>query len=168
MTSSILKPSSARPSCQNRHKVSHLHTIIAIKCESAKKPHTLGDVLQANIQHRIIQGPAHQKLQAQVIHSFGIAVRLTLLRPVPVSDETVAKGKARSRISGDFVAVEHASGEGGFHMAHNFLFEPVSVSEAGYLVSLPGFPLRLGDGGCKSISCSLRQTWVLPSSTSIM
>jgi hypothetical protein len=107
---------------------------------------TLGGVLLPNIEHGIVEGSAHQKLETEVVNALGIAIRLLLLSLVPVENEAITESQACGGVGGVLVAIEHASREGSFNMAHNFLLEALFAGESNGLGLLPGFALRFGDG----------------------
>lgn len=112
---------------------------------------TFGSVFQTNIKHGIVQCPAHEELQTEVVNALGITVCLVLLRLVPIHDQSVSESQTGGGVGGLLVAVEHATSEGRLHMAHQFLFKLILLRESLGLVALPGLTLRLGDRRCKRI-----------------
>lgn len=48
--------------------------------------YTFGHILGTEIEHRIIECPAHQKLQAEIINALAIRKFLALLSSVPFLD----------------------------------------------------------------------------------
>lgn len=111
---------------------------------------TLGRVLEPDVEHGVVQSPSHQKLQAEVVDTLAVAVRLALLGLVPVGDEAVAERKARRCVRRRLIAVEHAAGQRGLDMADDLLLEASLVCKVLDLVLLPRLALRFGDGGCSS------------------
>lgn len=110
---------------------------------------TLGSILQANIQHSIIQSPTHEEFETKVVNALGVPISLSLLRLVPVKNQAVTKSQAGSRVGSPLVNIEHTPGKGCFDMAHNFLLELVWIFETGSLAALPGLALRLRNRGYK-------------------
>ena len=106
---------------------------------------TLGSVLEAHVQHCVVQRSSHQELETEVVNTLRVAVGLALLGLVPVEDQAITEGKASCRIGSLLVAIEHASGESRLDMANDFLFETLGIVEWMGLVSLPSLTLRLWD-----------------------
>lgn len=105
-------------------------------------------VLLANVQHGIVEGPAHQELQAQVVDPLGVGKRLALLGAVPFENQAIAKGQAGGRVGGRLVAVEHAARQRRLDVAHHLALEAILVLEAAGLVLCPGLSLGFRDGSC--------------------
>ena len=122
--------------------------------------HTSCHILQADIQHSVIQSPAHEKLKTKVVDTLGIGRSLALLCFVPLGNEAVTESQAGGRVGRAFVAVEQASGEGCLDMANHLLFEPILVGEAFDLVLLPSFALRFGDGSYQTGRQSASRDWL--------
>ena len=126
---------------------------------------TSRDVLLANIQHGIVQSPAHQKLQAQVVNALGIGIRLALLGTVPFENEAVAEGQAGGGVGGCLIAVKHATGQRGLDVAHNLTLESIFVLKAAGLMLQPGLSLGFRDGSCsKDVISGLSWSDVIPRS----
>lgn len=106
---------------------------------------TLGNILQPHIEHGIVQGSSHEELQTEVVNTLGIAECLALLGLVPVGDESITEGQAGGCVRGSLVAVEHATGQGGFDMADNFLLKGVLVGDVLDLIPPPCLALGLGN-----------------------
>ena len=123
------------------------------------------DVLLTNIQHGIVQSPAHQKLQAQVVNAFGIGKRLALLGTVPLKNEAVAEGQAGGGVGGCLIAVEHAAGQRGLDVAHNLTLESIFVLKAAGLMLQPGRSLGFRDRSCsEDVISGLSWSDVIPRS----
>lgn len=139
MISSIRKPRSLRPSvnCQQTN----------LTCQNLEDL-TLSNILEPNIQHSIIKRSPHQELQTEIIDSLPIRKRLSLLRPVPLRNQTVSERKTSSRIRRSLVTVKHASRQCGLDMADNFPLEVFLGGEAFSCELLPCCSLGLGDGSC--------------------
>lgn len=112
-------------------------------CEPA-----LGDVLLADVEHGVVEGPAHEELEAQVVDPLAIGEGVALLGPVPLQDEAVPEGQAGGGVCGLLVAVEDAAREGGLDVADDLALEAILVLEPLGLVLGPGLPLGLRDGSC--------------------
>jgi hypothetical protein len=138
--SSIRKPSSERPSTGARQ-----YSIQIGSVQEERDP-TFSNILQANVQHSIVQSPAHQKLQAQVIDSLWISKGLSLLCTVPLGDQAVSEGQTGGSICSGLVTIEHAPGEGSFDMSNDLLLEFILALEGVGLELLPGSSLGLRDG----------------------
>lgn len=110
---------------------------------------TLGGVFVTDVEHCIVECPAHEKLETEIVNTFGIAVGLALLRAIPVENQSIAKSQARGRVGGALVAIEHAPRKRGLDMADDFLLEAVLVGEAGTTVSLPRLSLGLRNRSCR-------------------
>lgn len=140
MMSSILKPSSERPSndCNPLARIQQakeqLHSIL-----------TLGYILQAHVEHGIVQSSSHQEFQTQVVNALGIAERLTLLGLVPIGDEAITESQTGGRVRGGFIAVKHATRQGCLDMADNLFLKGILVGDALDLVPPPCFALGFGD-----------------------
>jgi len=146
MISSMRKPSSESPSKGSRgvRKRASKNKMRG----SSKIALTFSNILQPHIQHSIIQRPAHQKLQTQIVDPLGIRKSLPLLRTVPLSDQAIPERQTSSRIRRRLVAIEHATRECGFDMAHDFFLEIVLCDKGFGLEFLPCFALGLGDRCC--------------------
>lgn len=108
----------------------------------------LGDVLLADVEHGVVEGPAHEELQAQVVDPLAVGEGLALLGPVPLQDEAVPEGQAGGGVCGLLVAVEDTARQGGLDVADDLALEAILVLEALGLVLGPSLPLGLGDGSC--------------------
>lgn len=111
---------------------------------------TLGDILEANVQHGIVERPAHEELQTQVVDPLTIGEGLALLGTVPFQDQAVAEGQAGGRVGGRLVAVEHAASQRRLDMTNHLVLELILVLEAVDLVLGPCLTLWLGNRSCKS------------------
>lgn len=109
---------------------------------------TLGNILQANVEHGIVKRPAHQELQTQVVDPLTICESLALLSSVPFEDQAVAEGQAGSRVGSRFVAVEHATRKCCLDMTDNLVLEFILVLKATDLMFGPGFSLGFWDRSC--------------------
>lgn len=107
--------------------------------------HTFGGVLEAYIENGIVEGTAHEKLQAEVVDTLGIAVGVALLRLVPIGNEAVTEGQAGGGVGGLFVAVEQAAGQGGLDVADDLAFEAVCVFKILDRMAAPCLTLRFRD-----------------------
>lgn len=112
-----------------------------------RKP-SLCNILLADIQHGIIEGTAHEKLEREVVDTLGVGKGLALLCPVPLQDQAVTEGQRRGGVGGRFVAVEHRAGEGRLDMLDDLGLEALLLLEALGAVFGPCFALWLRDGGC--------------------
>lgn len=117
------------------------HVLVGLSISSL----TLGNILEAHIQHGIVQGTTHEKLEGEIVDALGIAEGLTLLRAVPLRHQAVAESKASRRVCCRLVAVVQTPGEGRLNVANDFLLEAIAVLERLRLVLCPCFALRLGD-----------------------
>ncbi len=109
--------------------------------------HTLRSVLEAYIEYGVVEGTAHEKLQAEVVDTLVIAVRVALLRLVPIGNEAVAEGEASGGVGGLFVAVEQAAGQSSLDMTDDFALKPVRVFKILDRVAVPCFALGFRDRG---------------------
>jgi hypothetical protein len=100
----------------------------------------------ANVQHGIVQSPAHQELQAQVVNTFAVGKSLALLGAVPLEDEAVTEGKTACCVRCRLVAVEHAAGQRRLNVANKTGLEAIFVLEGADLVLQPCLSLRFRDG----------------------
>jgi hypothetical protein len=103
---------------------------------------TLGCILEADIEHGIVQSAAHEKFETKIVDALGIAESLTLLGAVPVENELVAERQAGGGVCSVLVAVEHASGKGSLDMADDLLLKVLGGLEGLSLTPLPGLTLR--------------------------
>lgn len=108
----------------------------------------LGDVLLADVEHGVVEGPAHEELQTQVVDPLAVGKGVALLRPVPLQDEAVPEGQAGRGVCSLLVAVEDAARQGGLDVADDLALEAILVLETLGLVLGPSLPLGLGDGSC--------------------
>jgi hypothetical protein len=109
---------------------------------------TLRQLLLANVQHGIVQSPAHEKFQTQVVNPFAISEGLALLGAVPLEDEAITEGKTACRVCCRLVAVEHATSQCRLDVANETGLEAIFVLEGADLVLEPCLSLRLRDGCC--------------------
>jgi len=77
------------------------------------------DILHLGVEHGIVQRPAHQEFQREVVDTLLVLERLVLLRLVPADHELVADGERGSGIGGRIVTVVHRTGQRGLDMADN-------------------------------------------------
>lgn len=108
---------------------------------------TLGSVLEADVEHGIVESTAHEEFETEVVDSLAVAVRLLLLCLVPIGNQTVAESQAGGGVGGLFVTVEQAAGQGGLDVTDDFTLEAVLVLEDLDRVLLPCRALGLRDGG---------------------
>lgn len=108
---------------------------------------TLGHILQAHVEHGIVQSSSHQEFQTQVVNALGIAEGLALLGLIPVGNEAITEGQTGGRVRSGFIAVKHATRQGGLDMADNLLLKAILVGDALDLVPPPCFALGFGDRG---------------------
>ena len=109
---------------------------------------TFSYILGTDIEHRVVERPPHEELQAEVVDTLAVGVGLALLGPVPLQDQPVAEGQARGGVGSRLVAVEHAPGQGGLDVADDLLLEAILVLEPASLVLEPCLTLWFGDRGC--------------------
>ena len=149
--SSTRKPSSASPATLVTHGQQTAPSTALVR----KGTPTLGNILETNVEHSIVERPSHEELETEVVHPLAVGEGLALLGAVPLKDQAVAEGQAGGRVGGRLVAVEHAAGECGLDMADDLLLELVRVLEAVHLVLSPCHSLGFGDRSCDGhiISC---------------
>lgn len=107
---------------------------------------TLGNILQSDVEHGIVEGTAHEKLQREVVDTLSVDEGLALLGLVPLLDQTVAEGQTGGRVRSRLVAVEHATGESGLDMADDIRLKLLLGLEGSSLGLVPCFALGLRDG----------------------
>ncbi|GJC79271.1 hypothetical protein ColLi_02109 [Colletotrichum liriopes] len=109
---------------------------------------TLGNVLQADVQHGVVEGATHEELEREVVDALSVDEGLALLSLVPLLDQTVTEGQAGGGVGSCLIAVEHAASQSGFDMADHLRFELVLALERSGLSLGPCGALRLWDRSC--------------------
>lgn len=126
--------------------------LVYLRSKVVRRPlrkRTFGSVLQSDIQHGIVQGSSHEELKTEVVDTLGIAIRLSLLRLVPIENQAVSEGQASGGVSRLLIAVEDAASERGLNMTDNLLLEVFLGAESRRLVALPSLALGLRNGGLR-------------------
>jgi hypothetical protein len=137
MMSSMRNPRSASPA---RSLLVYFHSKVVRR--PLRKP-TFSSVLQSDIQHGIVQGSSHEELKTEVVDTLGIAIRLSLLRSIPIENQAVSEGQASGRVGSLLIAVEDTAGKGSLNMADNLLLEVFLGVESRRLIALPSLALGL-------------------------
>jgi hypothetical protein len=107
---------------------------------------TLCAVLEADIEHGIVQRSSHEELETEIVDALRVPVGLFLLRLVPIENQAIPEGQAGGRVGSILIAIKHTPSERGLDMADNLLLEFALIMKPAGLVTLPGLALGLGNG----------------------
>lgn len=136
-----------------------------LNTEAQVRESGLRNILLADIQHGVVESPAHEELEGEVVDTLAVGKGLPLLRPIPFQDEAVAEGQCRGGVGGRLIAIEHTAGKGRLDVLDDLGLEAVLLLEALGAVFGPCLALWLRNGGYEkreivSASCFARHRFV--------